>query len=188
MPCIHFWITVEYFTAEQQLFSQSLVSWCLKGKMQGGIWLLRKKHRPEKIHFNLPNASAGLLTFSNWYFPWNSIVSLYNSIIQPLVDSDYTQHDCSHSEIWAYMTRMQYMWGSERIRWTDWRSTSSAGRGEQTVSPVSFSTWLNRRPASADIFLKVLFVKEMCLTRKLVLEAAGERKQKCTLNFQVAQQ
>lgn len=31
------------------------------------IWLKEKKktHQPEKIHFNLPNVRAGLLTFSN---------------------------------------------------------------------------------------------------------------------------
>lgn len=88
--------SMEYFTREYQLFSLSL---CLKGEGRGesGCW---EKHRPEKIHFNLPNARAGLLTFSNWYFPWNSIGCLHNFIIKPhLIASDYAQHDCSHREI-----------------------------------------------------------------------------------------
>lgn len=83
------------------------VSLCLKGEGRRGVscgcW---EKHRPEKIHFNLPNASAGLLTFSNWYFPWNPMVSLHNSIIEPhLIGSDYTQRDCSHRESWVYISQ-----------------------------------------------------------------------------------
>lgn len=101
------------------LYSQIAIilphSLCLKGKSRGesGCW---EKHRPEKIYFNLPNASAGLLTFSNWYFPRNSIVSLHNSIIEPLIDSDYTQHDCSCREMCVCTPPQQYMWQSERIR------------------------------------------------------------------------
>ncbi len=108
-----------------------LASLCLKdeGRGESGCW---EKHRPEKIHFNLPNASAGLLTFSNWYFPWNSIVSLHNSIIEPhLIDSDYTQQDCSHGDIWVYISPLQCIWESERIKQTDRCSTSSAGRGNK---------------------------------------------------------
>lgn len=153
------------------------VSLCLKGEGRGGCgcW---EKHRPEKIHFNLPNANAGLLTFSNWYFPWNSTVSLHNSIIEPhLIGSDYTQHDCSQRNLSIYITSANYsdIWESERIRQTD-RCSTSAVRGKQTALPLFFSTWLNRRPASAEIFLKVLFVKEMCLTWKLFLKAATDKK------------
>lgn len=129
-----------------------LCVWRAKAGGESGCW---EKHRPEKIHFNLPNARAGLLTFSNWYFPWNSIGSLHNFIIKPhLIASDYAQHDCSHTEIWVYVfiksANTETFENVERLERQ--MQCIICRTQEQTALTVSFNTWLNRSSASAEIF------------------------------------
>lgn len=159
------------------------VSLCLKGEGMGESGC-REKHRPEKIHSNLPNASTELLTFSNWYFPWNSVVSLHNSIIEPhLIDSDYT-----HSRLLTQrnpsicITSANYtqIWGAKKIRQTDRCSTSSAGRGNKH-SPVSFSTWLHRRLQRFS--WRCYLLKKFVWQRKLLPHQGCHRQKVCTFDF-----
>lgn len=68
----------------------------------GGDPTAEEKHWLEKIHFNLPNAGSGLVTFTDWYFPSNSIVSLSHSVKDLLTSSDYRERVCSRSNSWGY--------------------------------------------------------------------------------------
>lgn len=79
-----------------------------------------EKHRLGKIYFNLPNARAGLLTFSDWYFPRNSMKSLRNSITEAhLTDGDYTQQDCRSEKSEQICEKLKSTQTSERVEGLD---------------------------------------------------------------------
>lgn len=79
-----------------------------------------EKHRLGKIYFNLPNARAGLLTFSDWYFPRNSMKSLRKSITEAhLTDGDYAQQDARSEKSEQIYEKLKSTQTSERVEGVD---------------------------------------------------------------------